>query len=114
MARTSKDAKCATFSTLKTAPEVTNPRNWKRRMDMTRIGVSRRKALEAGACALAGAAGRPGAGRARGGGGAGAGTQEKNPEREKAGGGKEKGEIQGPQGAKIILTNADGAQHMST
>ena len=37
-------------------PEVTNPRNWKRRMDMTRIGVSRRKALEAGACALAGAA----------------------------------------------------------
>src|ERR1700675_5050285 len=57
MARTSKDAKCATFSTLRTAPEATNPRSWERRMDMTRIGVSRRKALKAGACALATAAG---------------------------------------------------------
>src|SRR5271170_7515273 len=46
---------------------VTNPRNWKRRMDMTRIGVSRRKALEAGACALAGAAGLLVTARARAG-----------------------------------------------
>jgi ketosteroid isomerase-like protein len=30
--------------------------SWKRRMDMTRFGISRRKALESGACALAGAA----------------------------------------------------------
>ena len=42
---------------LRTAAEATDPRNWKRRMDMAGIEVSRRKALEAGACALAGAAG---------------------------------------------------------
>jgi ketosteroid isomerase-like protein len=45
------------FLILKTAAEATNPGNWKRGMNMAGIGVSRRKALEAGACALAGAAG---------------------------------------------------------
>src|SRR5260370_39969605 len=96
MARTSKDAKCATFSTLKTAPEVTNPRNWNRRMDMTRIGVSRRKALEAGACALAGAAGVLGRGRGPPGAGARTANEEKNREWGKARGGREEGEEESP------------------
>src|SRR3984885_9921195 len=64
------EAKCGDLPNTQDAPEATNPRIWNRRMDMTRIGVSRRKALEAGACALAGAAGLLGTAR----GGAEAGT----------------------------------------
>jgi ketosteroid isomerase-like protein len=46
-----------TFYKPRAVPEIANPRVLNGRMDMTNIEVSRRKALEAGACALAGAVG---------------------------------------------------------
>ena len=52
-----QDAKCVTFQWLRTAVVAANPAVENRRMDMTTIGVSRRKAFRVGACALAGAAG---------------------------------------------------------
>src|SRR6202021_2289865 len=98
---------------LRTTPEVTNPRNWKRRMDMTGIGVSRRKALESGACALAGAAGLLVTARAR------AGTERSTTYEEivrrwyKAWEKKDQGEFEALMADNFTFTSAAGDDHIS-
>src|SRR5271167_2637491 len=85
----------------------------KRRMDMARIGVSRRKALEAGACALAGAAAFSVTASARAGIGLSATNEEIVRKWYKAWEKKDEGQFEALMTDNFTFTSANGDDHIS-